>query len=200
MTHTFASVQAAYDDYLAAKQAARARITAEVRAEVNRRVEDENRRELERLSRLLHEAYRAGMTKAELRNATRRYTNSAAFNELWFAAPGAPTARVGRPVVTGEYSKSNPVVAAGQKPWSVEKLEPGLVKITIRPGIAGKKPTGREWKGPDVETETEAFFRPGFRGWTRKDWDGSEDVWSRNRWVWSPMIEAEIGEDGKAPL
>ena len=75
-------VRDAYDSYRSNKEKRR----SELRVEMERRLLEEDGAELADLARLLHHKYNLGVTKKDLRFATRQY-GSPLFNELWDAVP-----------------------------------------------------------------------------------------------------------------
>lgn len=75
-------VRAAYDSYRSNKEKRR----SELRMEMERRLQEEDEAALAELSRLLHHKYNIGVTKRDLRWATRQY-GSPLFTELWEAVP-----------------------------------------------------------------------------------------------------------------
>lgn len=77
-------VRAAYDSYRSNKEKRR----SELRMEMERRLQEEDEAALAELSRLLHHKYNIGVTKRDLRWATRQY-GSPLFTELWDAVPYA---------------------------------------------------------------------------------------------------------------
>jgi hypothetical protein len=74
-------VQRAYDAYQDTKKA----VESKVRAEVEKRIAVEHGSLLVDLSKMLHEYHRKGLSKAGLREATRKYGNGAEFAKLWDA-------------------------------------------------------------------------------------------------------------------
>lgn len=77
----FEEVQAFYDAQMSKKLSRR----REIQAEVARRVEEEEQQDAIELAELMHHKFNLGMTKTELRRATRQY-QSPKFKSMWEAA------------------------------------------------------------------------------------------------------------------
>lgn len=96
----FEEVQAFYDAQMSKKLSRR----REIQAELNKRVEEAEAQDAIELAELMHRKFNLGMTKAELRRATRQY-QSPKFKEMWdvveFVPASAPRAK--KPVKSEEF-------------------------------------------------------------------------------------------------
>lgn len=168
MTHTSDSIRALYDAYQAAQKSRRERI----RAEVEQRVEAESQEATAALARALHEAHAAGMSKRDLRNAVRAYTNADRWNKLWNAVADAPAGRgPGRPPVHGAYAGGR----QSRKPYIFERENGDRFKIKLLPGATEFKhgPKNRSWEGDIPEEGIELLYVRSDMGWSLSEMEES---------------------------
>lgn len=125
---TAETVAESYDHYIER----RAKIRAEIQERLTTELEAAMEVELRQLSRALHEAWAEGVTKTELRQATRQHSNAPGFRKLWDAAadeyPNERIATGGRPRLEAEVGATPK--ARKKETWVVDEASHTL---TIEP-------------------------------------------------------------------
>lgn len=161
VVYTIDSVQAVYDEYQEFVRSARTRVAARVREEMAA----ETALELEKLRGVMKAAREQGMTLTDLRAATRKYTNTAAFKEL--AGEDFNSLYSGRNLKKVDKIQNSNLMDKLLNPNSLDKILNSKVPGKIEYRVLVDEFTAAEWGmdlGDNSIDEIEYVIREGRKG------------------------------------